>query len=631
MTDDNRFDFDRSAYERPNSGYVCGRGAEWGTPCWHGPNYDGSCGGEVECTPYDNEGRWECRRAQAAGGPCENGPGPDGSCGCSHPPCAPRPALRQHRWRISMIALGLVVAALAAFTHLTGDAGSFTETVRNAALDAGELTDGHAGFTGAQGCKACHSAHGAQPMAWLASAFSANDMTKACLGCHTFGGPARAPHSKNFPANKGARKTECAMCHTEHKGRDANISSLNNEQCANCHEKSFSNFVRGHPKFSDKFPHFRRASIKFNHASHQEKHFQDKNVANNAPANCTTCHRMEVADRVVASLGFESACAKCHADQIPKRNLVILRLPEFEETNFDREAVIEACGPNPDFEEEEEYESISSDEISVIAAYMMGKPRDDAGEYGEAFQELVMGMAEDGTGPLVDIIEGSGAAVDPAVLLAGLNPEVTKRMACAWAANLEYELPAEPSFGGWYGDLLELVYQPSGHADPVLRGWLEFAAAAAGADEEMLARAEEMRAQLLSPKTGPGACIKCHAMTRDVADGPPRIEWRYHKDRIRSSQSYSHRNHLDLVDPRGAKLADSGQGCTVCHKLDLEADFEGGYKDFNPQTYSSNFGSIKKETCVRCHSQGRVRQDCQLCHVYHTEPAFTGRVTRNEN
>ncbi|MDP7638073.1 MAG: hypothetical protein QF577_11090, partial [Phycisphaerae bacterium] len=121
---------------------------------------------------------------------------------------------------------------------------------------------------------------------------------------------------------------------------------------------------------------------------------------------------------------------------------------------MDREAVIEACGANPEAEEEDEYESISSDEMSVIAAYMMGKPIDDFEAYGEAFQELVMGMAEDGTGALVDMIEGSGAAVDPAVLLAGLNPEVTKRMACAWAANLEYELPAEPTFGGWYGDLL---------------------------------------------------------------------------------------------------------------------------------------------------------------------------------
>ena len=631
MMDHNRFDFDRSAYERPNNAHVCGRGAEWGTPCRHGPNYDGTCGGVAECTPYNNRGRWECRRAQAAGGPCENGPGPDGTCGCTQPPCVPHRTLRRHRWRISAITLGLVVAALAAFMHLTSEADIFAETFRIGALDAGELTDGHAAFTSGKGCKACHSAHGAQPMAWLASAFSGNDMTKACVSCHIFGGPASAPHNAIFAAGKKVRQTECAMCHTEHKGHDADISGLSDEQCASCHEKPFTNFSIGHPGFSKQFPHFRRTSIKFDHASHLGKHFQDKRVAKDVPANCTTCHQAGSADRTVESLGFEKACAICHADQIPKRKLVVLRLPEFDKSVIDREAVVELCGPNEEAEAEGEYESISSDEMSEIAAYMMGLPSDDPGEYGEAFQELVMGMAEDGTTLLVEMLKGSAATVDLAQLLAGLNPEAAKRMACAWAANLEYELPAEPVFGGWYGDLLELIYRPSGHADPVLKGWLNLAVAAGGEDEEALERAEKMRARLLSPKEGPGACIKCHVVTRDAEDGPLRIEWRYHKDEARKYQSYSHRRHLRLVDPRGVKLADPNKGCTTCHGLDANADFEAGFKDYDPATYSSNFVSMKKETCVQCHTQGRVRQDCQLCHNYHKEPAFTKRVTRNEN
>ena len=630
MMDRSRFDFDRSAYERPNNAHVCGRGAEWGTPCRHGPNYDGTCGGVAECTPYNNRGRWECRRAQAAGGPCENGPGPDGTCGCTQPPCAPRRTLRQHRWRISVIAPGLVVAALAAFTHLTSEADIFAEIFRIGALDAGELTDRHAGFTGAQSCKTCHSAHGAQPMVWLASAFSENDMTKACVSCHTFGGPASAPHNAIFAVDKKVRQTECAMCHTEHKGPDADISGLSDEQCASCHEKPFTNFSIGHPDFSKQFPHFRRTSIKFSHASHLGKHFQDKRVAKDVPASCTTCHQAESADRTVEPLGFEEACATCHADQIPKRKLVVLRLPEFDESDIDREAVVELCGPNEEAEAEDEYESISSDEMSEISAYMMGLPSDDPGEYGGAFQELVMGMAEDGTTPLVEMLKGSAATVDLAQLLAGLNPEAAKRMACAWAVNLEYELPAEPAFGGWYGDLLELIYRPSGHADPVLMGWLNLAVAAGGEDEEALERAEEMRARLLSPKEGPGACIKCHAVTRDAEDGPLRIEWRYHKDEARSYQSYSHWRHLGLIDPQGVKLADPNKGCTTCHRLDANADFEAGFKDYDPATYSSNFVSIKKETCVQCHTQGRVRQDCQLCHNYHKEPAFAKHVTRNE-
>ncbi len=631
MMDQNRFEFDRSAYERPNNTYVCGRGGEWRTPCRQGPSHDGTCGGVAGCKPYHNRDRWECRRAKAAGGPCENGPAPDGTCGYTQSPCVPRRTLRQHRWRISVIAPGLVVAALAAFTHLAGDVDVIAEIFRIGALDAGELTDKHAGFIGAQGCKACHSAHGAPPMVWLASAFSENDMSKACVGCHTFGGPVSAPHNAIFTAGKKVRQTECAMCHTEHKGHDANISDLSDRQCASCHEKPFTDFGKDHPDFSKQFPHFRRSSIKFSHASHLGKHFEDRTVAKGVPASCTTCHQAESAQRTVELLGFEETCAVCHADQIAKRKLVVLQLPEFDETDIDPQSVVELCGLNEDVEAEDDYESISSDEMSDISAYMMGLPSDDPGEYGTAFQELVMGMAEDGTTPLVEMLKGRVATVDLVQLLAGLNPEVTKRMACAWAFNLEYELPAEPAFGGWYGDLLELIYQPGGHADPVLMGWLNLAINAGGDSEEALGRAEKMRARLLSPKDGPGACIKCHAVTRDAADGPLRIEWRFHKDETGGHPSYSHRRHLGLVDPSGVKLADPNKGCTTCHRLDANADFEAGFKDYDPMTYSSNFFSIKKETCVQCHAQGHVRQDCRLCHNYHKEPAFTEKVTRNEN
>ncbi len=629
--DRGRFDHDRSAYERPSGAFICGRAAEWGRPCRLGPTGGGTCGGTSECTPYNNEGRWQCRRPQVAGGPCETGPAPDGTCGCSHPPCVPRRTVRHHRWRLSVIALGLVVAALAAFTHLTDGSNLFAETFQIGALDAGQLTDGHAGFTGSQGCKNCHDSHDAQPMAWLASAFTKNDMTKACANCHTFGGPISAPHNAVFNDSRKQRATNCSMCHTEHKGQDANISGLSDEQCASCHRNAFSSFDRGHPKFSKKFPHFRRSAIKFNHASHLAKHFQDKRVAENVPNSCTTCHQAATANRTVEPLGFEETCAGCHAEQIPKRQLVVLRLPEFEETDLDREEVAEVCGPVEDAEEDEEYESVSGDEMSEIAAYLMGVASDEPDEYGEAFQEMLMGMADSGTGPIVEMIEESGAEVDPKRLLSGLNPEAVKRMACAWAANLEYELPEEAAFGGWYGDLLELIYRPSGHGDAVVRGWLEFAVAAGGEDEDAQERADALREILLSPKEGPGACIKCHSVSREKEGDALRIEWRYHKDEIRNYQTYSHDRHLSLVDPHGVKLADPNQGCATCHKLNPQADFEAGYTDENPLTYTSNFVSMAKETCVQCHAKGRVRQDCQLCHNYHKEPAFTERVTRNEN
>ena len=631
------FGFDRSAYERPNNLFVCGRATEWDTPCGKGPNGDGTCGGTAECQPYDRNGRWECRRPATEGGPCADGPGPDGTCGCAKPPCVPRRSLRQQRWRLSVIAAGIVIALVAVFTHLATDGDMFAGSLRLAALDAGELTGAHAGFTGAKGCKTCHEAHDASPANWLAAAFTDNNITGRCTDCHKFGGPADRPHNAVFKTTgskggKAGKKTECTMCHTEHKGVEADISGLDNEQCASCHKNAFSAFDKGHPKFSDQFPHFRRTSIRFNHVSHLNKNFLKPEVKDKVPASCTTCHQASSAERSVEPLGFEESCAGCHGDQIATRNLVVLNLPEFEETAIDREAVLEACGTTPDEEEpDEEYESISGDELNSIAAFMMNVSADDAEGYSEAFQELVMAMAGEGTVPLPELLAEAGVENRAASLLAGLNPEVVKRMACAWAKNLEYELPAEAEFGGWYGDLLDLIYRPSGHGDPVVKAWLEMAVTTSSDDEDVASRIADMRDELLSPTKGAGACIKCHAVTQEKEGGPLTIEWQYHNDTGRSYQTYSHGRHLSLVNPQGVKLADPNQGCATCHKMDAKADFAAGYKDFNPQTFSSNFSSMKKEACVQCHTRGRVRQDCQLCHEYHKEPGFTDRVTRNEN
>ena len=639
MTDTFDFRFDRSAYERPNNKFVCGRATEWGKPCARGPNGDGTCGGTTECQPYNSNGRWECRRPAQNGGSCATGPSPDGTCGCSLPPCVPRRSLRQFRWRLSVIMVGVAVALIAVFTHLSTDGNFFEGAVRLAFLDAGELTGSHSGFTGAKGCKACHKNHDLNPSVWLASVFKYNDLSKRCVDCHKFGGPSNSPHNANFstaignPAN-GPESTECTMCHTEHKGVDANISGLNNLQCAFCHKKSFATFDKGHPKFSEAFPHFRRTSIRFNHASHLNKNFLKPEVKDMVPESCTTCHQASSAQRSVEPLGFKEACAGCHADQIAPRNLVVLNLPEFEEITLDKEAVIEACGriaEDDDDDEEEEFESISEDELNSIAAFLMNVEADDHEAYSEAFQELIIAMTEEGHVPLPDLLSKAGIEDGHATLLAGLNPEVIKRMACAWAKNQEYELPSEPEFGGWYGDLLELVYKPSGHADPVLKAWLEMAISINSDDEDESERIADMRHELLSPGKGAGACIKCHAVSQDTEDGPLKIEWNYHRDSGQSYQTYSHGQHLSLVNPQGVKLADPNQGCASCHKLDVKADFASGYSDFNAKTFKSNFVSIKKQACVQCHTEGRVRQDCQLCHDYHKEPGFTDQVTRNEN
>jgi hypothetical protein len=235
-------------------------------------------------------------------------------------------------------------------------------------------------------------------------------------------------------------------------------------------------------------------------------------------------------------------------------------------------------------------------------------------------QELVMAMAEEGTAPLASLVDdrlGVGAA---AKLLAGLNPDIAKRLACAWAANQEYELPADPEMGGWFGDYLELKYRPTGHADPVVKAWIEtsFRIAAEGDDSAIA-----LRDGLIDPKQGPGACIKCHAV--NAVGGDPAtlaIDWRFRAAVDRPYDHYSHRAHLSLVQAGSTAMASTSMGCRFCHRLDEDAPYTASFDDVDPTTFASNFKGIQAETCAQCHIEGEVRQDCQLCHRYHLTATF---------
>ncbi|MBH64171.1 MAG: hypothetical protein CL569_17330 [Alphaproteobacteria bacterium] len=640
MTDQawhHRFSHDRSAYERPTGKFVCGRSADWGRPCHAGPNFDGSCGGVSECQPIERNGRWECRRPPALGGACEQGPGPDGTCGCTQPPCAPRKSLRNKRWQFSIIVLGFVAALLAALSGIPrGIATGFS------ALDAGPLTGDHLNFTGPQGCGACHEAHGLQTAGWLAAAFTDTDMTARCLDCHTFGGPARGAHNEASPSGRMGADTDCTMCHSEHKGIAANISKLSDDQCASCHVEKFERFDRDHPQFRPGYPHFTRSAIQYDHASHRIKHFEDARFKQHVPTGCVGCHEVEGATRQVPPLSFEETCSGCHAKQIPARELILVRLPELLEPTAAPEDILDACGPTleqfeavQDGEEvdvEEEFESVSGDELSVLSAYLLGVPSDDPDEYDETFRELVQSLMSDGSSALTDLVSEHVPDDERNWLFAGLNPEGVKQLACAWASNQEYELPAEPEFGGWFGDFTELKYRPLVHADPVLQSWIEFAIAAelGAEDDDQQARAMAMREALLSPKDGPGACLKCHSVS--ATDEGLLVNWTYEK--VASSERphhwYSHDAHLRIVAVDGISLSDPVRGCATCHSLNADADFASSFETHDPRKFASNFHPVSKDSCAQCHAEERVRQDCQLCHRYHLEPSFKAEMMDKE-
>jgi hypothetical protein len=646
ITDQDRFSYQKSAYERPTFPYVCGRACSFGKPCPNGPNFSGSCGGTSECTPFRNGDRWECRRATSAGGACEDGPRPDGSCCMQHPPCTPRPSLRRRRQRISWLVAIFCVAAVLAFLQFQPEA--FQGDRANASsIMPGQLSGAHSNFALAdKGCAACHEAHGKGVVAWAKAFVTSQNVGDNCISCHAFGGPESTPHNATFDnamfkadSPSADMKTDCVMCHTEHKGENANIAPMKDAQCNSCHQTTVASFSSGHPEFGDKYPHAQRGAVQFDHVKHFGEHFPKEN----AERTCVDCHDTKRAGLTVPAGSFEQNCASCHEEGITDRTLTLITLPFMEEDPFDAEAVSETCGLTVEQAEylaalaegeeadepelDEFFYEDNGDNLSAAMALALGVPNDDPDSYTEASGEFIAALAESGADGFAEKLGELPGEPNAAKLLGGLDGELLKRVACAWMQKVEYEAPSEIAGGGWQSDGLSVSYRPSGHADPVARAWFNYAvnarrvAEAADADEAVIAGAEGLRDALMAD-SGFGNCTKCHAVTEvtdnqtENGEGGTRlmVEWGFQPVDDRPYVKYDHGPHINLLGP--------GTLCTTCHTPNPEAEYAASFKHFDANDYQAGFKPVAKQTCTECHTKAKVRQDCLLCHEYHLEPKF---------
>lgn len=593
MTTREHFRHDRSRYERPTLGWRCGRASLWGRPCERGPSVDGICG--------------------------------RGDKGCR-----PRRTLAVWRGRLSLIAAAFSIALVAVLMgqgemHANGPSS----------LDPGPLSAAHAHFAKEAGCATCHAAHGQGAAGWwrafwgqdggLAQGIKPARGTEGmCLDCHGFGGREQLAHNQVFDKRADLPATDCLMCHTEHRGHDAAVSVVTDTQCQTCHTRKVHDFARDHPPFPPGFPHDHAHGVRFDHASHMAKHFADPRLAKLVPeGGCIGCHQVQSAGRTVRPAGFETACAGCHSEGIARRDFVMFRWPEIEKSDIAVDDVAEACGVRGDSlaslrkalevarrgetvpaSKPEEFSAVSVDPPTSLAAYLLGVPADDPGEYGKPFQDLLQAVLRDGADPFVKLA-GDRLGKAPEGLFAGFNAEMARQAACAWAANREYEPPGTATLTGWRGDALDLRYAKPAHADPILRAWIEvLASAPAPAAPEDSARLAAVRKELLSAD-GPGQCLKCHT-TSGPAAGPVRVTWSHALGEARPFTRFDHRAHVSLLGPE--------KTCTTCHKLGATAPA------------ASAFQPIALETCTTCHAAGRVRADCQLCHVYHQDHALLKRM-----
>ena len=685
MTDrTNRFDHDRSPYERPNLPFRCGREAAFSKPCPRGPSVGGACQGIADCSPFQTRKvvldkdtgeereilRWECRRPAWAGGACEEGPKPDGSCSCTHPPCAPRPTLRRQRGKWALLAVAAIFSLAIALMGFGGKANL------PSSIDPGSLSGTHAQFTAAEGCSSCHEGHSTSLTGWSRALFNRNSISESCVSCHTFGEKSSventnaknslvfAAHNWKFPNRPNAPAANCQGCHTEHRGELASITPLTDGQCANCHTQKFDNFSNNHPEFSKNFPNQAPRTIKFNHDKHLDDYFTDARYSELAPQQgCVSCHNKQENGRLLPG-SFETACSSCHEQTIRSQGFTVIALPELSDPTL-TSAASETCGFSPaELEPAKTLISTLSESITSLNSLTEAFENNNASEIEKAISSI-----SETAETLVDTKAELDEAVDreeavsleylPPVLSYLLNQPADDPEAYSDdVASLLNELVQNG-----YDPLFALLEDKGGAPENLL----------AGLTDELVMRvvcawtANQEYESVRSPEPGKGWQADAYQISYmpnghadkviqswidfslednvredelgdqltslmvNSSDGPgrcfkchtaPSAELKMQKVTWKIP-STDLRPFTEFNHTPHLNVLNVGESCASCHKARsaISSASDANQSDPNPR----QFEPIKKAVCSECHTQGGVQQTCITCHQYHSEPAIRQR------
>jgi hypothetical protein len=681
------FGFEKSLYERPNQKWICGRARD-GQCCLAGPDAHGNCTATTECLPLRKGDRWFCSRPAIQGGPCAEGPLPDGRCCRPIPKCCPVRSLRAWRGLTVLVTIGVTTAAI--LLALGSNRGKQV-------FSPGELTFAHRSM--ADNCAECHAGLTGRSVSWLVApkeTHSAHDNSALCLKCHDVGKVPFKPHSlpsvnlqkltestpkENNPGRRPAglmlasfipsvshppgSEMACATCHREHRGEEADLRKLTDNQCQNCHAVQFASFTRGHPQFSH-YPFERRTRIIFDHESHFQTHFTDPTVAKFAPTKCVDCHETGPRGDTMIVKPFEATCAKCHEDQIKGKSAVktgieFIGLPAMDDRSLKGDYSIgqwpeDADQPLTPFlrlllagdpQLRKAMEELRGADLSDLSHAGPDKLK-AAQSLAWGIKSLVFDLGLHGQDELIRRIslslgrklsdteeEGVAAFFNAAALRAvfrsafpNLQKEVLDYRNNGKAAPTQLvpspELAAPgpvqaaapdawASQGGWYtpDGLYALYYRPRGHDDLFLRSWMNLTV---DADQTAdLADSKELFDHLTAPNAV-GLCAKCHSIDDTPA---PHVNWiGARSDPMQHGFThFSHSAHLSLLNEHGCLTCHSMKKSDGQSKDTYASAFAPGQHD--PSKFTSNFMTIDKAVCMNCHRPHLVRDDCLLCHNYH--------------
>jgi hypothetical protein len=660
--------FDAGHYQLPQQDWTCGHHCE-GTPCAIGPNGSGACLVAQICTPMLSGSGWQCTRPKAFGGKCKEGPlpdpdNPDQAATCPHQPvvCQPQRTLRSKRRLIT----GITAAVALGFclVILGGGSRDGTGSIANTSpiISPGELSAHHG--TLEQGCAACHSAASASPLDLMSCVFGGSgglEDSRKCLKCHhEFGEHALHPHSVSpdwvqdkqdalATTSKGhsgqqmlARLLDthattetgelaCSSCHVEHRGAAFNLKELTNRQCQTCHSSSFHSFADGHPEFTEP----KRAFLHFDHSTHLMTHFnngKDAKGVKGAAMSCSDCHAQDATGTSMVLASFETTCAQCHAAQITDDHMPLtLRM---KGTEFFRLAAEDITTQTPfmelmllagrDITKGSQQASIQSLTDSLITQR-------------ETFVAERLGLAPD-----VSLDDSLAAVAARRLNESGFFIALKHAHTALTTDAAAPEAAAAQPGGAWSlsTDGRGLIYRSRGHADPLLRDWLNLAADGLNTyprppATDSSGAFDRLFHQLAAPEAA-GHCMKCHTVDT-LPDGQTRINWNSRQivSAADGFTKFAHGPHVTLLSsPEQAQAMGSPDNrCETCHavrerdttlrKPEFLLEDWMPNPDFNHPS-SAGLTSVTRQSCVNCHTASQAGDSCLQCHNYHIHPSQLG-------
>jgi hypothetical protein len=175
---------------------------------------------------------------------------------------------------------------------------------------SGPLSSFHANFE--KDCAACHQQFDAVTNAKCSVC---HEKTGDQLGVYTFAGhyvyrSGDIRRVKESEHKFSAKEEPCAVCHQEHWGRTAAITSVSDAQCVSCH--LYGSFNKKHPQFQ--FAAQKIAddtTLAFTHIRHVKEVVKREKLQDLERA-CLYCHNPQPDGKRFAAIDFDTHCSACH-------------------------------------------------------------------------------------------------------------------------------------------------------------------------------------------------------------------------------------------------------------------------------------------------------------------------------